>query len=165
MKLFTIALSSLLAVSPAFAKAKPSAPTPKWLVSMPPLAFDYPYTGNLEVVRGNAGLMKEKCTAYKGEYGPVAIGCAISRRLEKDPPDAPAVFCIIYIAEDSILAKDRWSYADLLRHEMGHCNGWHGPEHAGKRPSTAKAGTPPAYLRTCTVNADRTGATCTSLVP
>jgi hypothetical protein len=32
--------------------------------------------------------------------------------------------CTVYIANDITLQAAAWSYEFILRHEIGHCNGW-----------------------------------------
>jgi hypothetical protein len=48
-------------------------------------------------------------------------GCSRWFREGVDSPDAT---CEIWIASDDVLARNTVSYVDILRHEIGHCNGW-----------------------------------------
>jgi hypothetical protein len=43
--------------------------------------------------------------------------------------------CIIVMVKDEVMRTRSWTTGMLLRHEMGHCNGW-GADHAGERSVT-----------------------------
>ena len=43
--------------------------------------------------------------------------------------------CIIVMVKDEIMRQRSWTTGMLLRHEMGHCNGW-GADHSGERTVT-----------------------------
>jgi hypothetical protein len=40
--------------------------------------------------------------------------------------------CVIVLVNDEVMRKRSWTTGMLLRHEMGHCNGWPG-DHPGER--------------------------------
>jgi hypothetical protein len=123
-------LAALLAISPAVAEPSPKST----FFILPPLGYDYPYQGALTIARGDAKTMKEICPENST---PLTLACAISYPSVKT--------CHIYIAEDDLLCTlggrlskcvyqeaPRLLYELLLRHEMGHCNGWQ--DHIGMRP-------------------------------
>jgi hypothetical protein len=133
-----------LVATMAGAAAAQTTPPPKKspFLILPPQGYDYPYQGALTITRGDARTMKEICP---DNSTPLTLACAIRH---------PAVnACHIYIAEDDVLCDvagrsncvnpeaPRLLYEILLRHEMGHCNGWHG--HIGMRPFGSEPGTPP----------------------
>ena len=41
--------------------------------------------------------------------------------------------CVIIMVEDEVMRRRGWTSGLLLRHEMGHCNGWT-QAHEGQRP-------------------------------
>jgi hypothetical protein len=41
--------------------------------------------------------------------------------------------CVIIMVEDEVMRRRGWTTGLLLRHEMGHCNGWT-QAHEGQRP-------------------------------
>jgi hypothetical protein len=40
--------------------------------------------------------------------------------------------CVIVMVRDEVMRERNWSTGMLLRHEIGHCNGW-GADHEGQR--------------------------------
>ncbi len=87
---------------------------------IPPKEYDRPYAGKLEIVTTDLEKMKTLCPNTRG---PMACTWLYSDR------------CVIYITSDDIVRKRRLTPEMVLRHEMGHCNGW-GPDHAGARTLT-----------------------------
>jgi hypothetical protein len=92
--------------------------------ALPPEEFDRPYQGILTITRGNAEVMQKECP--KTPF-PIALGCARRATLNGEP-----YTCRVWVVEDSILQPTGWTYEIVLRHEVGHCNGWPG-DHAGMR--------------------------------
>jgi hypothetical protein len=78
---------------------------------LPPPEFDKPYPGALTIWYGYspAGLL---IVCQK-----VALACA--QRTSKNS-------CDIHIIDETFFPKFKESYSVLLRHELGHCNGWPG---------------------------------------
>ena len=87
---------------------------------MPPLEFDYPYTGRLTVSRVNPDQMRGRCPLPSP--GRVTVGCAHVGRGE----------CEIIIANDEWLKALGWNADVITRHERAHCEGWPA-DHPGAR--------------------------------
>jgi hypothetical protein len=97
-------------------------PKPKYMI-LPPVEYDRYYEGNLTIRMVNTlEELRERCNAIN----PLMLACSF--RYEKN--------CVIYLVEDSIMRKRGWTTGLLLRHEIGHCNGWPS-DHPGERPVPA----------------------------
>jgi hypothetical protein len=85
---------------------------------LPPEEYDYPYEGHLEIFRVEAERIPYVCpkTLY-----PLTLGCSI--RFKPDP-GAPLGSCHIVLALDDVINRTNWTPKIVLRHEVGHCNGW-----------------------------------------
>jgi hypothetical protein len=111
---------------------------------LPPIEFDYPFEGSqLIIQRGNKEKMESDCP----KQTPMTMACAF--RKTGVPDGQPSDYCRIVIANDELLherirTRGFWTYDIILRHEMGHCNGW-GPGHFGARPADAPAGQSPTW--------------------
>jgi hypothetical protein len=77
---------------------------------LPPAEFDRPYDGELIITRPHWQEVSRLCGKTH------AIGCTHGR--ETHLPYR----CYVAIAPDDELMG--WDYAYVLRHEIGHCNGW-----------------------------------------
>lgn len=77
----------------------------------PPAEYDHPYEGSVSITRMDEDTIFSKCDS---------IGCSW-----RGTP------CIIYIANADVLKIYEVDEYEVLRHEMGHCNGWPGthPQH------------------------------------
>jgi hypothetical protein len=97
---------------------------------LPPAEYDHPYPGNLQIFYVDAETMQFVCP--KTPY-PVTLACA-----QRFAPDASAPLgsCHITLALDAI-RKSFWTEEIILRHEMGHCNGFSN-DHRGARAMTAE---------------------------
>jgi hypothetical protein len=93
---------------------------------LPPVEFDKPYEGELQIFRVEAERIPYVCP--KTSY-PLTLGCAV--RFNPDP-DAPLGSCHIVLAPDDVINATNWTPEIVLRHEIGHCNGWTN-EHKGAR--------------------------------
>jgi hypothetical protein len=82
---------------------------------LPPKEFDHEYKEGL--VRINRGT--ERCPKTSAGLSP--LGCA-GRTLHQE---TGLEACVIWIADDSVLQKNNVDFKTVLRHEIGHCNGWH----------------------------------------
>lgn len=109
-------------------KKETVAPPPKGHHILPPLEYDYPYQGKLTIERVQTiEELQRACNVTKW-----ALGC--SRRY--------ATSCWIALVADNVIREWGWTPELMMRHEMGHCNGW-GGDHAGQRPYWEPAGAPP----------------------
>ena len=116
MKLPLAALLTVLAIGSANAQYG--------LQTLPPVKFDHPYAGKLTIkVMPNDQAMWAACPRSIAKYG-ASSGCAF-----------PSVgSCLIYVRDQAWYRKQGGIgyYNALLRHEIGHCNGW-GADHNGGR--------------------------------
>jgi hypothetical protein len=122
-----IALSILRSVAIALVVAAPR-PALAENRGLPPVRYDRPYHGRVttEVVADRTAL-RAICTSASRD--PAVAACA--RR------GSDGTTCHIMIVK-------RWANNKLLlRHELGHCNGWPG-DHAGIRPYPRVKPGPPA---------------------
>jgi hypothetical protein len=86
---------------------------------LPPPEFDKPYDGDLTIrMLPTFEALRVACNVYN----PKMLACA--RHNEKS--------CIIYLVEDEVMRERGWNSGLLLRHEIGHCNGWPG-DHPDQR--------------------------------
>jgi len=86
----------------------------KWDL-LPPPEHDRPYTGVLTVIRGTQDELRAQCPIFRPYNW--ALGCSPVRMNR-------STHCIVYIADDATLKAAGWRYDLVLRHELGHCNGW-----------------------------------------
>lgn len=95
---------------------------------LPPIEHDHPYAGKLKLIRVKTEKeVSALCPATTFRY---KLGCAY-----------PATqSCRVIIVGDGVLEKAGYTYETVLRHELGHCNGW-GGDHWGARvaPTPAEA--------------------------
>jgi hypothetical protein len=80
---------------------------------LPPLQYDGPYKGLLTtVIAKDRAQVRAFCprTAFPGH----ALACAYPRETE----------CLIIMPTDAVLEAAGWTADIVLRHEIGHCNGW-----------------------------------------
>jgi hypothetical protein len=105
------------------------------MAGLPPIEYDKPFTGKYTEIRVGATVMGYVCP--KTPF-PVTLGCAVSNiKREGEGIVTPATECVVYIADDDILARAGWSYDILMRHERAHCHGW--PQsHPGARMAFTK---------------------------
>jgi hypothetical protein len=90
---------------------------------VPPAEFDRDYPGMLRITRlSSEDAVRAQCQGAVFNYGR-ALGCA--HRFGN-------TVCVVYIAEDDLLASVGIDYEIALRHERGHCNGW-ANDHPGAR--------------------------------
>jgi hypothetical protein len=115
LRYLTLALA-LVAATPGYAQQKM-----RWVTSLPPVEYDKPYMGELTIRRA-ATEEDVRAACPKAAFNHRAFGCS---RVLKDR-------CEVFIVSDKLLKAVGYSYALVLRHELGHCNGW-GAGHEGKR--------------------------------
>jgi hypothetical protein len=93
-------------------------PTPTYKI-FPPAEFDHFYEGDLTIKIVNT---LEELHAVCQIENPKLLAC--SQRNQDS--------CVIVLVKDEIMRQRQWTTGMLLRHEIGHCNGW-GADHAGER--------------------------------
>lgn len=76
-------------------------------LQMPPARYDHPYRGRLQTYYGGSEWLAFECRTG----GRVIGGCALRARKGQ---------CSVYINSDF----DKEYQKAVLRHEIGHCNGW-----------------------------------------
>jgi len=86
---------------------------------LPPLEYDHPYKGKLNVVTVGAAVMRRACPRTSL---PITLACSFA---EKDE-------CLIIMLEDHLIVKSGWTPEIVYRHERGHCLFWPG-DHKGSR--------------------------------
>jgi hypothetical protein len=85
-------------------------------IPLPPEQFDKPYRGALYVIEAKLADVHRVCNAPKGTFA-----CAIPMKGE----------CLVVLPKvDAWITKAQRDR--LMRHEIGHCNGW-GADHKGGR--------------------------------
>jgi hypothetical protein len=86
--------------------------------TIPPVEYDNPYRGTWIVVRlPTIEAVKSACNKNRDV---LACGGLVGN------------VCLIHMVSDKVLQSRELTYAMVLRHEIGHCNGW-GADHAGAR--------------------------------
>lgn len=85
------------------------------LLDLPPPQYDAPYTGALQIEYVERGETHKRCFAAGMPFGYIHA-CAFRS------PDGS--FCrIVFPKEDPAGFMKKWDER-LMRHELGHCNGW-----------------------------------------
>src|SRR5262249_40091456 len=95
--------------------------TSAYAATLPPIEYDHPYKGRLDViVAENAEQIRIGCPKTAGG----SLGLACSLRYEDR--------CTIVRRPEADIRRARYTLEIVMRHEIGDCNGW--PEsHAGAR--------------------------------
>jgi hypothetical protein len=85
---------------------------------LPPKEFDHDYDGNLTIKHMNRDDIYRECALAMrpGQGKPLAC----TRAFHGVPKT-----CSIWIMFEGDLNRLGWDYNIVLRHELGHCNGWH----------------------------------------
>jgi len=103
-------LAALTAATPAMAQKV-----------IPPVEFDHPYRGDFVILR-----LKDQAE-IRANCGPTTLpyhlGCG---------QRATSGICVMILATDEFIRSKGWSPEIVLRHEIGHCNGWPA-DHKGAR--------------------------------
>ena len=88
----------------------------------PPAEYDHYYEGDLTIkIVDRLEELREACQLE----GSQLLACSTHNHSS----------CIIVMVKDEIMRQRSWTTGMLLRHEIGHCNGW-GADHAGERSVT-----------------------------
>src|SRR5262252_6561594 len=86
---------------------------------LPPVEYDRNYDGDLTITMVDT---VEELQAVCRIDDPKLLAC--SRHNNES--------CIVVLVRDDVMRRRGWSTGVLLRHEIGHCNGWSG-NHEGQR--------------------------------
>jgi hypothetical protein len=82
---------------------------------LPPVEYDYPYTGKLNLSRMKTpDEVKAACPTANFLATPAACARATIDKSQ----------CWVYMLEDDALIALGYDVDVVYRHEMGHCNGW-----------------------------------------
>jgi hypothetical protein len=101
---------------------KTTVPTPmaKEPMIFPPIEYDHYYEGDLTIIVVDT--IEEIRAICNLPLSPYLLAC--SKRNARS--------CVIHMVADSVMRTKGWTTGLLLRHEIGHCNGWSG-KHEGER--------------------------------
>jgi hypothetical protein len=98
----------------------PPTPLPQQYLMLPPAQYDKPYDGDLTIkMVATLEELQSACRVTNAKM----LACAIHN----------AKSCVIYMVADEVMRQRGWNTGLLLRHEIGHCNGWPG-DHPDQRP-------------------------------
>jgi hypothetical protein len=98
----------------------PRHTVPIGYVILPPAEYDHDYAGDLTIrIVDTLNELYVLCSQKNSSM----LACA--RRNTQS--------CLITMVNDKIMRSRGYTTGILLRHEIGHCNGW-GADHAGMRP-------------------------------
>jgi hypothetical protein len=90
--------------------------------AIPPPEYDFPFKGKLTIERTSyQHVVRQNCSYSPFPY---LLGCARLRGEE----------CYILMMDDAFLNKMNYPPEIVLRHEMGHCNGWPAHRPGGRLP-------------------------------
>jgi hypothetical protein len=112
--------------TPAPSTTVPSPPPkPKPIMILPPVEYDRFYEGDL-ILKFVPTLeqLRNECNQPNNHF---MLACSYPSNQN----------CLIIMVEDKIMRAKGWNLGLVLRHEMGHCNGWPG-DHAGQRAFVPK---------------------------
>jgi hypothetical protein len=108
---FLLIIVSCIAIFFLFWAIRPAMTQVIWTFRPPP-EFDKPFDGELIIERLSREEIQKVCP-------PGMLACAWTTPNNKDVP------CIVMIPDDDFLKKrGGMQYEEILRHEIGHCNGW-----------------------------------------
>jgi hypothetical protein len=115
------------------------------LPNLPPAEYDHPYQGRLRIIYLDTPQTVDRMcrlAAYGVSILPdkTYLGCAIRSDLVRLDPNAD---CVIFIMENISRLRDGQTLNGLMRHEIGHCNGWN--NHNGIRDASHET---PSYVPT-----------------
>jgi len=99
---------------------KTIAPVPLLHMILPPVEYDHDYDGDLTIKMVDS---IEELRALCKVDAPQMLACSMHNSRS----------CLIIMVKDEVTRTRGWTTGLLLRHEIGHCNGW-GGDHAGERP-------------------------------
>ena len=128
----TLALLIMTAVLCLLVWAPPAHSAPKeekcikWCI-LTPIEFDHPFAGTVKIeIVATRNDLKTFCS--------IAFIAGLTLACSRRHGD---VLCHIVIVDERIIKEQGWTRELMLRHEIGHCNGWPG-DHPGQRVFNAK---------------------------
>jgi hypothetical protein len=120
-----VAAAVLSAWRPAFSQGiyspLPLAQQTKPKMILPPEKFDHFYPGDLTIMMVNTVDDLRAACGLDAQAHPNLLACSIRK----------SSACLIIMVKDEVMRQHGWNTGLLLRHEIGHCNGWVG--HDGER--------------------------------
>jgi hypothetical protein len=87
---------------------------------LPPKEFDHEYDGELTIHHLLEQDLYEKCRGAVRGSGMSGRALACTAAIQ-----TPRKKCTIWMMTEPTLARLGWDYNIIMRHEIGHCNGWH----------------------------------------
>src|SRR5262245_5710083 len=103
-------IASTQTFMPITPKPIPTIPAPRPAI-LPPVEYDKPYDGDLTLrIVDTLQQVLDWCDIGKDK---VLLGCA--RRNGKS--------CYVVLVRDEVMRMNGWNSGEMLRHEIGHCNG------------------------------------------
>lgn len=122
--IMTAVLCLMVWAPPAYSQEKEKCI--RWCI-LPPIEYDHPFAGTvkIETVPARNDLKTFCSIAF---IAGLTLGCS---RRHGD------VLCHIVLVDEKIIKEQGWTRELMLRHEIGHCNGWPG-DHPGQRAFNAK---------------------------
>lgn len=98
-------------------------------VVLPPAQYDHPFTGELHVISAPYWEINKRCRGH--EQNARVQACAATTWMRATAAEPAHMRCIIVLpAYDPVIGVTNEFLALLMRHEIGHCNGWPA-DHAG----------------------------------
>jgi hypothetical protein len=89
---------------------------------LPPLEYDHPYPGNIQMIIGKNDAEMLKYCPNQPAFNYPRVACTYRTQ------DT----CIIVMATEFMIRGHGFDPKIVIRHERGHCNGWP-PNHEGAR--------------------------------
>lgn len=113
MNKLVLTVAAVLAATPAFANGQDDT---TW---DPPPRYNHPYHGYLRVYKMDHDLLVEACHAFETEGNYFVTNNQRGCSWHSDDYSK----CIVFLTNRTFMKQ---SPAAVLRHEIGHCNGWPG---------------------------------------
>jgi hypothetical protein len=115
--------AALVALCATSATAQQIHGKTRYIATLPPVEYDKPYTGKLFIIRYSTEAEIFASCAGAGEK---KLACS-------SHPSNDLNRCTIYIGPDKALKARHITYAYVMRHELGHCNGWSNDHERGRK--------------------------------
>jgi hypothetical protein len=114
--LAAMAVVAAILLFPVFAQQAvvPVKPVTDGRLILPPPEYDHVYQGDLTIVMVKT--VDELLILCNTPHLPNTLACSIRAYDGKS--------CVIIMVDDDVMRRRAWTTGLLLRHEMGHCNGW-----------------------------------------